>query len=1058
MEQAVATGAPSTFDKTGLCLLSLDGGGVRGLSTLYILKHLMNRLNQERPDRGPLKPCEVFDLIGGTSTGGLIAIMLGRLEMSVDDCIETYIKLISTIFEKKSRWPVNLSGNIRSRFDATKLESAIKEVVTSHGAKEMDLFNDGAKRGCRVFVCTTSHETKDIVRLRDYSVTTKDDIPATICQAALATSAATTFFKPVYIGTQKFVDGALGSNNPVDEVEGEAADIWCPGTGDLKPLVKCFVSIGTGDPGIAAIEDRALKFLSETLVAIATETDRTEKKFIARWAKHFDEKRYFRFNVEQGLQEVGLEEYREQGKIQAVTHRYLDHQAQAFRVRDCVQNLKLKESMAALDISNKLNELDIHSIMKTDRPLKAKGPWVVPFQRNQLFVGRKPEISKVDEMLSSEDRCERVAIVGLGGVGKTQIALEYVHSVRERHPDCAVFWIPVTNAESMLEAYLEIGRKLHIPNLEKEQANVRRLVLERLNQESSGKWLLVFDNTDDITIWTDEAGSSRQDTFLPRSRHGSILFTSRSHKTAFELAGRNVVTVKELGSAQAKDLLEKLLIDQELLEDGKAMMDLLQKLTHLPLAIVQAAAYINKNQITLSEYISLLDDTEQSMIDILSQDFDDEGRYQSRKNPIATTWLISFEQIRTSDQIAADYLSFISCLDSKNVPQSLLPPAQSTVQTVNALGTLKAFSFIIKHKEGELFDVHRLVHLATRNWLFKEGSMAYWKVKVLDRLHEVFPDGVTYQASWKLYVPHARYALESETGEYAELKKANLFGKFGYWLCQYGRYKEAESAFTVSLRTHQRLLPADHPHTLAYQRMFLPLYIRQGRWDEAEELGKKLLESQREAIGKENLDTLIDMATLYTYMNSWKNAEEFATRVMESIVRDGEGQHTLLANNILAKAYVEQGHGRMAIEIGVPTLEGYKKTYGLEHPYTNGSIGTLATVYRRLGNLEEAERLGRQALEGYRKTLGEEHRDTVTCMFLLGVIYRDKGQWKEAEKVLEQVVNDYKRLFGTDHPETLVAVVYLKGGKSLWRRESFYPDKHSLSCLSTCGPEPLEGR
>lgn len=345
MEQTVITGTPNALDTTGLCLLSLDGGGVRGLSSLYILKHLMTQLSRERPELGQVKPCEIFDLIGGTSTGGLIAIMLGRLEMSVDECIDRYIKLISTVFEKKSRWPVSLSGNIRSRFDATKLESAIKDVVTSHGAEETDLFNDGCERGCRVFVCTTSHETKDIVRLRDYNVPSKDNISATICQAALATSAATTFFDPVYIGKRKFVDGALGSNNPVDEVEGEAADIWCPGTGDLKPLVKCFVSIGTGDPGIAAIEDKALKFLSETLVNIATETGRTEKKFIARWAKHYDEKRYFRFNVEQGLQGVGLEEYREQGKIEAATHRYLDHQAQEFRVRDCVQNLKLKRGV-----------------------------------------------------------------------------------------------------------------------------------------------------------------------------------------------------------------------------------------------------------------------------------------------------------------------------------------------------------------------------------------------------------------------------------------------------------------------------------------------------------------------------------------------------------------------------------------------------------------------------------------------------------------------------------------------------------------------------------------
>lgn len=173
----------------------------------------------------------------------------------------------------------------------------------------------------------------------------KPDSPATICEAALATSAATTFFDPVSIGARKYVDGALGANNPVDEVESEASNIWCPDTRDPKPLVKCFISIGTGNPGKKALEDNLLKFLSKTLVDIATETEKTAIKFIERWAQHFDGRRYFRFNVHQGLQDVGLAECQQQGAIEAATDEYLDDQEQRFRVRDCVLNLKQKQSL-----------------------------------------------------------------------------------------------------------------------------------------------------------------------------------------------------------------------------------------------------------------------------------------------------------------------------------------------------------------------------------------------------------------------------------------------------------------------------------------------------------------------------------------------------------------------------------------------------------------------------------------------------------------------------------------------------------------------------------------
>lgn len=89
-----------------------------------------------------------------------------------------------------------------------------------------------------------------------------------------------------------------------------------------------------------------IKFLGQTVVQIATETENTERKFRARWAKHFGQKRYFRFNVDQGLQNIGLDEYRKKGAIEvATTEGYITHLAQKFRVRDCTQNLSLKQSV-----------------------------------------------------------------------------------------------------------------------------------------------------------------------------------------------------------------------------------------------------------------------------------------------------------------------------------------------------------------------------------------------------------------------------------------------------------------------------------------------------------------------------------------------------------------------------------------------------------------------------------------------------------------------------------------------------------------------------------------
>ncbi len=122
----------------GLALLSLDGGGVRGLSSLYILQNLMEQLD---PDNPP-KPCDHFDLIGGTSTGGLLAIMLGRLRMTVEECIEAYNNLMPSVFEKtKHRFSVR-KGKLQGRFDSEALTNGVKRVLKSVDMEEDELLKD----------------------------------------------------------------------------------------------------------------------------------------------------------------------------------------------------------------------------------------------------------------------------------------------------------------------------------------------------------------------------------------------------------------------------------------------------------------------------------------------------------------------------------------------------------------------------------------------------------------------------------------------------------------------------------------------------------------------------------------------------------------------------------------------------------------------------------------------------------------------------------------------------------------------------------------------------
>jgi hypothetical protein len=129
-----------------------------------------------------------------------------------------------------------------------------------------------------------------------------------------------------------------------------------------------------------------------------------------------------------------------------------------------------------------------------------KAPWLVPFQRNAHFIGREFPLSDLSKRLSSEIHCQRVAVVGLGGVGKTQVVLEFAYRERGKSPNCSIFWIPTLNSATFEQAYLQIGQLLQIPGIVEKSADVKQLVKTRLSQESAGKWLLILDNADDINM------------------------------------------------------------------------------------------------------------------------------------------------------------------------------------------------------------------------------------------------------------------------------------------------------------------------------------------------------------------------------------------------------------------------------------------------------------------------------------------------------------------------------------------------------------------------------
>lgn len=287
--------------------------------------------------------------------------------------------------------------------------------------------------------------------------------------------------------------------------------------------------------------------------------------------------------------------------------------------------------------------------------------WHVPFDRNPKFTGREDLLDDIQQRLQQHTHAAKIAVIGLGGVGKTQLMLELVHRMREQ---CAVIWIPVNNLANLQTAYHEMAKRLCLPGREMNGDHVLELVQTYLSDERIGPGLLVLDSANYFGLWKSLVSLESEQKclidLLPKSTQGSIVFAARNRKVGVDLAQDNLVEVPTMDEPGRTQLLQNYLANKELLDtDADALQPLLEKLTYLPLTIVQAASYINKNRALLSHYNVLLSDHEDDLIDLVREDFQDYGRYHDIENPVVMTWKISFEQIYNNDRLAADYVSFI---------------------------------------------------------------------------------------------------------------------------------------------------------------------------------------------------------------------------------------------------------------------------------------------------------------------------------------------------------------------------------------------------------------
>jgi tetratricopeptide (TPR) repeat protein len=635
-----------------------------------------------------------------------------------------------------------------------------------------------------------------------------------------------------------------------------------------------------------------------------------------------------------------------------------------------------------------------------------------------------------------------MTIYGLGGCGKSALAIKFAYQVTTRRARM-VFWVPAISQESFETAYREIGARLRIPGIADDNSDVKKLVQTTLGSDDMADWLMIVDNADDHDVLLGVMDSTskpvRLRDYLPRSSRGAILFTTRSRKIAEALTPSNALEVTDMDQADVEQLLKRRISKKTLLDDETAVDELLVLLTNLPLAIVQAAAFMNNNEVSVRDYISLLRNAEDET-ELFGNQFEDPNRYEGLDSTIAKTWQISFEQIRKHDELAADYLSFMACIDRINIPQSLLPPATSPVQQMKALGTLKGYAFITeqvsvaeKQGGGKFYDMHRLVHMASAHWLQRHNQRTTWVDAAIDRLKDVVPiyayDELQTRTEWTVHLPHALH-VANLNGVVGTLPSAEVLYRVGECQHSLGQYSTAELTFRQVLLVQEKEFGLEHPDTL--QTLYVLAYVldRQGVHAEAENMIRKTIELREKVLGDENVASLSSISTLavilgHQGMHAKAEAIHRKTLELQRKILGEEDRHTLWSMNNLARTLHSQGKHAEAERMYRETLELRKKLLGEEHPHTLSGMSNLAGTLDDQRKYAEAERMYRETLELRKKVLGEEHPDTLRDMSNLARTLHGQKKYAEAEILYREALELQEKMLGEKHPSTLRIMGYL---------------------------------
>ncbi len=642
--------------------------------------------------------------------------------------------------------------------------------------------------------------------------------------------------------------------------------------------------------------------------------------------------------------------------------------------------------------------------------------------RPGCLAGRDDLLTGLHVRLASgvDDRPRMVALCGLGGAGKTSVAMEYAH---EHLDEVGLAWQFAAENPAVLAAeFSELAAQLGVQDVANTQDPVASV--HNVLAGFSAGWLLVFDNAPDL------ASVQR---FLPPAGPGRILITSQNPNWPHG----QPLAVPVLGTDVAADFLITRTSDP----DQQAARELVSELDGLPLALAQAAAYILATGGTLARYLALF---KQRRPDMLRR-----GEPTGYSGTVATTWSLAFGRLERSAPSAVGLLRLLACCAPEPVPLSLLlqprpglaaefgaevapvlgPLLEDPLAADDAIAALHRYSLVTPAGDG-LVSVHRLVRAVTADQMVGD-LLAQWRQAAAAVIEAAIPASTDAPQTWPVFallLPHSQAALADDSDGMARAAE---------YLGHSGSPAAARNLSRDIVDARSRALGPEHPDTLVTRNNLARWTGKAGDPAAARDQAAALPPIVERVLGPEDPRTLAVRANLASMTRAARDPagarDQFATLlpILERVLSP-DHLDTLAVREGLAWSTGEAGDKTGARDQFAALLPVAERVLGPEHPRT---LNNRAGLARWTGGAKDAAGARDQfaaLLPVFERVLGPEHPDTLYIRHSLARWTGQAGDPASARDQFEALLPIRERVLGPGHPDTLIAHDHL----AYWNGES----------------------